>query len=493
MFFYVEDEREYVYRRQREVFLLTGIAELLNWDEATNMPENAVLGRTEQVKLIRGLIHDRLSDRQLLITVRKMRGNGADDVVLRELEKTIKKINSVPKELSQSIAEHSVKAQSSWRNAKKEGDFSLFKEDLRKMVELKRAEAERLSTGKSAYESLMQKYEEGLTEKMLDSVIGELKAPLQNLLSDIQKSDVFRSQKLLPLNVDRKAHKALIKEFITSLGIPEKKLNINFSNHPFSTIISKNDVRITTRRKGKAETFFDAVHEAGHALYDLNLPEQYYGTAVYDAASLGLHESQSIFWENMICKNGIFWSGYYQKYKQAMEQDIGLGEFIRQINVVRPTAVRISADEVTYPLHIILRYEIEKELINGKLDVEDVRSEWQAKTRKYLGIDVQNDAKGILQDIHWAVGDIGYFPTYLLGSIYASQIYGKIMEDIPDAPKDIQNLDFQKIITWLRDKIHSKGKTESADKIIRECCGKGLDTVTYTKYLNSKYRKIYDI
>ena len=492
----MDSNMDIIYKSQREVSILKEVLELLSWDENTNMPEKALIGRSEQSELIRGLIHDRMMSDSLRSSLNNINVgdlNKNDLKVVDELKKQVERLSKTPKEFTQNLQRHIIVSQGSWRNARKSNDYSIFYPDFNKMVLLKRQQAKLINPNLNPYEVLVNEYEEGMDEQRLDELFIYLKNEIFQLFDEIKKSRLYRNQKKKSLHLNSKPHKKLVKDFVSQLGLQRKKISLSTSIHPFSTQISKNDVRITGRYKGKVETFFDFVHEAGHALYDSNLPKKYYGTVLYSTASLGLHESQSTFWENMICKNKTFWEGYYPRYKQVLKTDMSLTDFYRQINMVRATSVRLDADELTYPLHIILRYEIEKDLINNVIHPLDAKRIWREKTNELLCIKSSKDNKGVLQDIHWACGDFGYFPIYVVGLIYATQIYNKISTDIPSFKQDLYDGDFKKIIEWLNTNIHSKGKTMTADEIIKKACGKNLDPKQYVQYLRQKYTKIYEL
>lgn len=492
----MDESLDVVYRIQREVSILNEVLALLGWDESTHMPEKGVLGRSEQVRLINGLIYDRLTSAELSSAVEALKAGSLshkNSMIVRELEKQVKRTSSVPKSFMQLLSRHALLSQAVWRKAKKSRDYGMFYPYLKKMVDLKRREALFLNPGSEPYDALLNNYEEGLTSERLSRFFSIIQAELEELIQEIRKSPAYRSQRKASIAVNGRAHKKLISDFMTKMGFSKKKMSLSTSMHPFSSLISKYDVRITTRYAPRVETFFDAVHEAGHALYDSNLPGEYYGTVVYQPASLGVHESQSTFWENMVCKSRAFWEGYYPEYSKVMLKPPSMEEFFFQVNMVRFSPVRINADEVTYTLHVILRYEIERRLINGSISVKDARDEWNKRSRELLGIRVVNDSKGILQDVHWASGDFGYFPAYSIGLAYAAQIHERMSKKIPDFRGGIREQRFDEVIGWLKKNIHEKGKTVTAENLIKKSCGRGLDPKTYTSYLREKYSMLYNL
>ncbi len=281
--------------------------------------------------------------------------------------------------------------------------------------------------------------------------------------------------------------------------LPKNKTRIDVSTHPFTTSMSNNDVRITTNfsRKQPLFAFLSTVHETGHALYELGMPKGIYkDTVISDSPSLGLHESQSRFWENMIAKNIHFWKYFYPIFKRTFPKQfkhINFDAWYFYINQVRPSLIRIEADELTYCLHIILRFELELDLIDEKITVEELPEIWNDKMNELLGITPKNDKDGVLQDMHWSGGEIGYFPTYAIGTIYASQIFNQLIKDHPETIENIERSNFKHILVWLRKNIHNYGRSLNADDIIKKACGTGLNSKVFVEYLKNKYFTLYEI
>jgi len=278
--------------------------------------------------------------------------------------------------------------------------------------------------------------------------------------------------------------------------IPSDKSRLDTSAHPFTIQINNDDVRITTRynKQNPLSSFYATIHEAGHALYDLGLPKGVYkDTVISQAPSVGLHESQSRFWENMVGRSKDFWYYWHtilkKKYQNIKNQDT----WYYIANQVKPSTIRVEADELTYGLHIILRFEIELLLINDKIKINEIPDTWNEKMTELIGVKPRNDAEGVLQDMHWSTGDIGYFPTYLIGSIYSAQIHKQLLKDQPDTPQQIRKGDYQDIIKWLRRNIHRYGRTLTSEQIIKKTCNEGLNANVYIQYLKNKYSDIYDL
>lgn len=490
----MDESLRVIYKIQKEISTLSSIARLLEWDENTNMPSKAVSAKSEQIKLIQKMRRKKLVSTKLysaMSTLKKKKLSSKDQIVLRELEKSVHKAKKIPKQLMIELSDASVLGLSAWKRARKKNDFKLFERELERIVKLKRKQAKLLNPKLKPYDSLISLYEEGMDSEKLTVIFDELKLGLVKILGKIKDSKKYKVQKSLKVKMTIEDQKLILNEIISDMGINQERVALGVSLHPFTIGISKDDVRITTRYVNPLESFFGAVHEAGHALYSLGLPTEYHDTFVFKSASMGLDESQSLFWENKIAKSEIFWKGFFNKYKSCMKNNISRKEFYEAVNSVKPSFIRVNADEVTYCLHIILRFEIERDLINGSLDVKDVRDEWNRKCKELLGITPKSDNEGVLQDIHWAGGDFGYFPSYAIGAIYSAQIYNTIKKKIPDFYSDVRSQYFEDILSWLRKKIHNKGKTALADDIVKAACGKRLDPKAFITYLEDKYSKIY--
>lgn len=490
----MEDDLNTAYKEQKEISLLSSIEELLYWDRMTHMPPEAVPGRSEQIKLIDSLIHERMTSKTLLESVKRLKKRDLkpkDLIVIRELDKEINKRIKVPRKHMQELRDATISAEKRWREAKKKNDFNVLKPELKKVIELKITQARYLDARKDPYDVLLDLYEEGMTTRKLDKIFTYLKKELFILLEKIKSSERYKLQKKINFYASKTVQKEIIGRMMKKLGIREERVALDTSLHPFSILISSNDVRITTRYQNPMESFFAGLHEAGHALYDLGLPDKFYRTAVYNASSFGMHESQAIFWENMIGKDEHFWKGFYKYYKKKMCLKATWQQFYQYVNQCRPSLIRINADEVTYCFHIIIRYEIEKELIRGTLKIKDAKKIWDEKYNDHLGIKPKDDNEGILQDIHWADGDFGYFPTYAIGMIYAAQLFEKLSKTKKNLHALIESQDLSQISGWLKEKVHKKGKTMPSEDIIRQVCGEGLNPETFIRYLNEKYSKIY--
>ncbi len=489
-----EPDIEYIYNAQKEISILRGISALLDWDENTNMPGAALYGRSEQVKFIENLIQERMTSEGLSQAISRLKSGNiskTEQIIISELESQIDKARLITPGFRKLLVKHSVISQERWKQARKVNDLSLFSPYLKKMVELKRQQAIMLDPSAQPYDVLIREYEPGMSAQRYEDIFRYLGPGLAGILQKIRATRKYGEQKPLQLRIRKREQKEIITEFLKTMGISDEKVIVSTSPHPFTTRISRNDIRITTRFQEPLESFFAALHETGHALYEMNLPKRYYHTVIYNQASYGLDEAQAILWENNIGKSREFWQRYCQRYCRHLDSKPSWSDFYEHVNTVRPSLVRVNADEVTYILHIILRFEIERDLINGRLRVSQIRNEWNKKMQDLLGIVPKNDNEGLLQDIHWAAGDFGYFPTYALGMIYAAQLHRQMFRELPGAMEKVKGLDFLPFIDWLRRHVYSKGKTRTAEQIVKNTTGSGLRPKVLIDYLNAKYSDIY--
>ena len=286
---------------------------------------------------------------------------------------------------------------------------------------------------------------------------------------------------------------------IETMLLPKDRFRLDVSTHPFTTSMDYNDVRFTTNfeRKNPLSSFFSTVHEAGHALYELGMPkDEFKDTVISDSPSLGLHESQSRFWENMVARSQQFWNYFYPIFKKSLPNDfrnLDIDIWYRYVNQVKPSFIRVEADELTYCLHVILRFELENSLMENKIKVSELPELWNNKMNEMLGIIPKKDKEGVLQDMHWSGGNFGYFPTYAIGTIYASQLFKKMKEENPSFYSEIEKGNFRNILNWLRDHVHKYGRLMTADDIIKNACGEGLNAKVFVEYLKEKYLPLYEI
>ncbi|MFX1502278.1 MAG: carboxypeptidase M32 [Promethearchaeota archaeon] len=483
-----------------EIKRLSYIRNLLSWDQQVNMPKGSVKGRADQLVLIQNLIQKRIkSDKtgDLIRNAEKLDSlNETDFAMIREAKRLYEQANRVPEDLLGEITKQSTLGYIEWEKARKKSDFSIFQPYLEKMINLQIEYAEKLDTGPTLYSALIDLYEPGATYDWILNIFSHLKPKLIKLIKALNNSSNKPDQSVLKRYYDPEKQWQLSLEII-------KKLNFNFnigrqdkSTHPFTVSLSSKDVRITTRiRKNLLiDCLFSTIHECGHALYYMGFNEEIHNTFLADSCSYGIGESQSRLWENIIGRSKEFWIYWYpifQKYFPENLKDYPLEEFYRAINIVQPSFIRVDADEVTYGLHIILRFELEKMMIEDDLKVSELPSLWNEKMEELLGIIPLNDAMGLLQDAHWSGGGFGYFPTYALGNLYGAQIYQKALKDNPSFTKDYEKGEFSNLLNYLKENVYQYGKVYRANDLIKRATGEELNLDYFMNYIETKFKPIY--
>ena len=387
-------------------------------------------------------------------------------------------------------------AENIWAKAKNENDFSLFAPYLEKIVGYNRKFAGYYNPNMAPYDALLNEYEEGMNTETLDGFFAQLRETIVPLIAKVQNAksiDDSFLRKSYPVEIQRK----LSDYLMDVMGLDRKYCGIAESEHPYTTNFNNKDVRITTHyyEENLASSLYSVIHEGGHALYELGADDCYNFTNLSGGVSMGIHESQSRFYENLIGRSRPFIYAVFPKIKELFPEqlaDVDAEMFYKAVNKAEPSLIRTEADELTYCNHIMIRYEIEKQLIGGTLEVKDVPAEWNRLYKEYLGVDVPNDAKGCLQDTHWAGGMLGYFPSYALGSAYGAQMLAKMEEDLGDVYEDVAKGDLSKVTGWLKDKIHRHASFHKPGYLFESVCGK-FDAKYYTDYLNRKYSELYEL
>ncbi len=491
-------------RTLKEIAFLRSANQLLQWDLETMCPEDARDFKGEQLAFFAGLIQEKYTDPVLVGTINKLYENreSFEFEQRRNIEESYKDTQNslkLSKEFVENINKAISNAYNGWRSAKSKNDFSLFAPHLEKLIELKKEEAQLLSVGENydcLYDAMLNQYEPGCTSKELDVVFGDLKMWLIPLIGKLKTQSL--DNPLSSTELEEQKQWNLLKEVAQDLNFDFRKGRIDASLHPFSVGIHPTDSRITSRYKtdDPLELIWSGIHEVGHSLYEQGLNPKYFGLPQGESVSLGIHESQSRFWENNIgrslayCKRilPLFKKFFPHQFKGFIPEDL-----FKTLNIVSPGLVRTSADEVTYHLHIIIRYEIEKAIINGEVKIDWLPQLWNQKYYEYLGLSPESDSKGILQDIHWAHGSFGYFPTYSLGSLYAAQFMQKIKSEIPGFENSIAYGSLNAILNWMRVNIHVQGRLYTASQLCENATGEKLNAVHFKNYILQKLSLIYDI
>ena len=403
----------------------------------------------------------------------------------------------IPAEMYKEYVVLTSKAESIWAEAKEKSDFSLFQPYLEKIVHFNQQFAELWGYEGNKYNALLDSYEPDMTVEKLDPIFKALRedlVPLIQKVADAKQVDTSFLRKEYPRDKQEQFSKYILKE----MGYDFKAGRIDETVHPFQITLNHGDVRVLTKYdKGDlAVSVFGTMHEGGHAQYEQNIDPNLDGTPVYEGASMGIHESQSRFWENVVGRSEAFWSHYYSKLTEIFPEqlrNVSIRDFYKAVNEIKPSMIRIEADELTYNLHIMIRYELEKSLINGEITVTELPALWNEKMKEYLGIEPANDGEGVLQDVHWSAGLIGYFPTYALGNIYAAQFTEQMKKELPKYEQLLLDGNLIPIKEWLDKKIHQYGKLKTPTQLLKDITGEELNAKYLIEYLTNKVRDIYGV
>lgn len=480
--------------------LIEGALEVLQWDLETTTPKKGK-------EYIAGIV-GYLSMKEYEITtskefedcieylkLEKEKLNEIERKEVEELAEDIEKMKKIPPQEYQDYSELVARTQGVWEEAKAENCYEKYKENLRKIFEytLKFANYHRKDE-KNLYDVIIQEYEKGMSVEKLDEFFMALKTEIVPLLKKIK--EMGNPDKKLLQRVDISNQKRFNKFIGEYLGFDFERGVGAESEHPFTMNITKNDVRLTTKyiEDNPMSAVFSTIHETGHGIYEQQIGDNLQGTILGTGGSMGIHESQSRFYENIIGRDIHFWKGIYEKAREEFTflKNISLEEFYREINLVEPSLIRVEADELTYSLHIMVRYEIEKGIVDGSITVDNLPEVWNSKMKEYLGVIPETDSDGVMQDVHWAAGLVGYFPSYALGSAYSAQIFNSMKKDI-NIDEVLERGEMNRVREWLGEKIHRYGKLKETPEIIKEITGEELNPKYYIDYLKEKYSKIYGI
>lgn len=493
-------------RLLRDAALLGSCSNVLGWDEQTFMPEGGAQFRSEQLGLIAGLTHERATSPRIgeLLSELEAAGDLGDPdgdraVNVREARRSYNRATKLPRCLVEELSRTTTLAQQAWVKARGDSEFSIFLPWLEKMIGLKREEAQCIGFGSGvAYDALLDDYEPGATTADIAKVFAPLRDELVKLVAAIHHSSKRPNIDILTRHYPKTPQMVLSEGASRSIGFDFERGRIDASAHPFCSGFGPGDCRLTTRYNDHhfPSAFFGVLHESGHGIYDQGLPTESFGLGIGQAVSLGIHESQSRLWENFVGRSESFWKYMYPTAQLAFPQalgQVGFDDFHFAINDVRPSFIRVEADEVTYNLHIMLRFEIEQLLVSGELQPADVPGVWNEKFSQYFGLNVPNDSQGCLQDIHWSGGLLGYFPTYALGNMYAAQFYNAARRDLGDLEEQFAKGQFKPLKAWLNEKIHRHGKRYPARRLVEVVTGESLSHVPLVEHLNRKFGALYGL
>ncbi len=488
----------------RETALLEATSALLEWDERTGLSSQAGAYRADQITLLSGMIHRRRTDPRIGDQLQQLDDsplaedrNSAIGATITRLLKDFHRHSRLPTELVEATSKATVLGQQAWEKARASDSWQLFQPHLQEIFALRRREAELLCEGGALYDALLDQYEEGAKSDELTQAFASLRDELVQLVQELQASRRPPSgetwQRTVPVDEQRQISRWIAQQ----IGYDFECGRLDETTHPFCTTLGPRDCRILTRYQADyfPSAFYGTLHEAGHGLYEQGLPIDWYGLPPGRYASLGVHESQSRLWENFIGRSQPFWQ-WAQPHIARMSaswQGVDAQTLYRDANRVEASLIRVEADEVTYNLHILIRFELEQALLSGRLSAADAPQAWNERYEHYLGIRPSSHSEGILQDVHWSAGLIGYFPTYTLGNIYAAQLMEAMQRDLGELEPLVSQGQFQPLLVWLRDKIHSHGACYHPVRLIERACGSSLDARPFVEYLRSKLEPIYEL
>ncbi|MCE9545047.1 MAG: carboxypeptidase M32 [Planctomycetia bacterium] len=499
------DAYQKVVEHCRQTALLGSVSSVLGWDERTQMPVAASEHRAEQMTLLAGMIHQRSVDPQLGRWLEELEnGHAAADshsdraTNIRILKREYDKAARLPQALVEELTRTAVLGQHVWQKARETNDFELFRPTLEKTLELKRQEADALGYKKHRYDALLDQFEPFELTENVRTVLNDLRKELVPLVGAIAQSKRRAPIEILGRHFPAARQEAFGRAVAARAGFDFQRGRLDTTAHPFCSGLGPQDTRITTRYDERffPSALFGILHEAGHGMYDQGLRNEAWGLPAGLPISLGIHESQSRLWENLVGRRRSFWQHFLPLAQQSFPEslsDVSLDEFHFAINDVRPSLIRVEADEATYNLHILIRFELELALLEGDLPVADLPAAWKARYREYLGIEPERDAEGPLQDIHWSFGAVGYFPTYSLGNLYASQFFDAAQAALGDVDAQFAAGDFVPLLGWLRENIHRPGQCYSASELVQRVTGKPLSSGPLLAHLRQKLGPLYDL
>jgi carboxypeptidase Taq len=501
----------------REAATLTSVGALVSWDQETYMPRKGAAARAEQSALIATLSHERRTSKRLgdllqqCESDRAVQSDEAARANVREMRRDYEKATKLPADLVAELAKTGSEAQEVWKEARGKNDFAMFLPMLTKMIDLTTMKAKCLHSGlpgSEVYDALLDEYEPGAQAVVIESVFTPLRKELSGLIASVQDK-VGSGKKKKPVVdtscLQQQVDPALQHEFgqlvLRHMGFEMDACRLDTTTHPFCSGLAPGDTRLTTRYRDEkfTDALYGTMHEGGHGLYEQGLPKDVpglFGTPLADSISLGIHESQSRLWENSVGRSKHFWKWALpiikKRWGKAFKK-FDVEDFTRATNTIAPSLIRVEADEGTYNLHVMIRFEIERGLFSGSIKPKDLPSVWNAKYKEQLGVDVPDDRRGCLQDVHWAFGLFGYFPTYTLGNLYAAQLWEKIQTDLPDTNKNIAKGEMLELREWLRVNVHQHGRRYSASELCERVTGKPLDSAPLLRHLRGKAKMVYGV
>jgi carboxypeptidase Taq len=490
-------------QRVRDEATLACVEALLEWDEETSMPAGAVEGRSEQLALVAGLLHERGTDPRLGELLDELEGSRllADAfspaaVNVRELRRDYERFVRLPRKLVQDLARSTAVAQRAWSSARQAAEFERFRPHLERIVELKRAEASCVGYTGEAYDALVEDYEPGITSAILGRLFDALRRELVPLAARIAEATRRPDAGVLRRAVPLDGQLGFGERVAARVGFDFSRGRLDLGVHPCCTSLGPGDCRIGLRfdLRDFAGGVLTVLHEVGHGLYEQGLDPEHYGTPVGEAASVGMDEAQARLWENRVGRSRGFWEHFLPEARRRFPDalgDVGLDEFHVAINRVKPSLIRVHADEVTYNVHVMIRFELERALVSGDLQAGDLPGAWNEAYARYLGVTPSDDAEGCLQDGHWAEGLIGYFPTYTLGDVFATQLFARAGEELGDLEDAFARGEFGELVRWLGARIYRQGGRHPSARLIEVVTGSPPDHRPLVRALRARYDALY--
>jgi carboxypeptidase Taq len=506
----MSDQKEYSPKMQKLVELaaeledLGHISAVLGWDQQINMPPGGTEERGLQSAAIGRIMHEKITSDEvaqliedLVEEVGDLEAETDEARMVKVSKRAVEKRTKVPLSLLMENIQATTMAHEAWVKAKKQSDFSIFQPHLEKIIDLRKQYADLFKPYDHVYDPLLDDFEPGMKTAEVQEIFNKLRPQQVELVAAIAEKEP-PDNSFIKQYYKEEYQQIIGRDVITRFGYDWNRGRLDEAPHPFTTGFGYGDVRITTRylKDDGGSALFSTMHESGHAMYDQGVPKKYRRHPLSGAASLAIHESQSRLWENLVGRSREFWTFFYPSMQMLFPEylsNVSLGDFYRGINKVEPTLIRVEADEATYNLHIMLRLEIEIGLMEGTIEVADLPEIWNAKMEDYLGVTPPDDARGVLQDIHWSGGMVGYFPTYALGNLASVQLWDKMLEEHPNIPNQIAKGQFEAILGWMREHVHQYGRKFEPQEIMQKATGSKITPEPYMAYLNQKYGEIYDL
>jgi len=475
---------------------------LIGWDLRTGAPKKTIDKRSQVISILSKVHFEMATGKQMEEYLEALSDHTDEQGILQDIVKECRlefeRMSKIPADEYKEYVQLQSKAESVWEEAKDQADFKLFRPYLEQLIETNKKFIRYWGKEERPYDALLDMYEPGMTVEVLDEVFRALKDEIVPLVKRISESKKKLNTDFIYKHFDMESQREFCMSTIKELGYDLDAGRLDSTVHPFATALNANDVRITTKydESDFRVAVFGTIHECGHAVYEQNIDKELEGTPLCTGTSMGIHESQSLFFENFIGRNKHFWKSHFDKLTKASPEQfdrIDLDTFYEAINESKPSLIRVESDELTYALHIMIRYELEKMIFNGEVSVDELPKLWNDKYEEYLGIRPEHDGEGILQDVHWAGGMFGYFPSYALGYMYAAQLKAAMLKDIPEFDKILEKGNIETIKDWLTERIHQYGKRKTPREIIKSATGEDLNPQYLIDYLKGKYEAIYEL